>query len=279
MKGILLIIFVILFTETKSQIVFEFDHDSASTFAGGTPALDDQLMIVNFEISGYQYVKINRHGKKICVYDMSHALLKTIDFSVFPQANTANGAYLLYFSEQLFNLDSKKEFMYTTWQGTVSPYIYTGIYNEDGILLFSDTGSVPIFGSVPLQQYPIYNTTSGTKMILSYKNGHAKVFSLTGTLTTAIGTFNAQLVNSMISNPHPNPTNDATTIEYKIPEGVNQEEIVFYNLQGTEIKRFKVDKTFNSLLISTTDIPAGTYYYQLQTSGNTSAGKKMVVVK
>ncbi|HXB41101.1 MAG TPA: T9SS type A sorting domain-containing protein [Bacteroidia bacterium] len=88
-----------------------------------------------------------------------------------------------------------------------------------------------------------------------------------------------QRYGNFFSNPHPNPANDATTIEYKISDGVNQGEIIFYDLQGTEIKRFKVDKTFSSLLISTTDIPAGTYYYQLQTSGNTSAGKKMVVIK
>ncbi len=82
-----------------------------------------------------------------------------------------------------------------------------------------------------------------------------------------------------IANPHPNPTNNTTNVDYKLPDGVHQGEIVFYDLQGTEVKRFKVDKTFNSLLISTTDIPEGTYYYQLQTTGNTSAGKKMVVVK
>jgi hypothetical protein len=50
-------------------------------------------------------------------------------------------------------------------------------------------------------------------------------------------------------------------------------------MQGKEIKRFKVDKTFDHLLISTSDIPAGTYFFQLQTSNQNSAGKKMVVIK
>ncbi|MBI5219458.1 MAG: T9SS type A sorting domain-containing protein [Bacteroidia bacterium] len=64
-----------------------------------------------------------------------------------------------------------------------------------------------------------------------------------------------------------------------LPNGINQGEIVFYDIQGKEIKRFKVDKTFNSLLISTADIPAGTYFYQLQTDAQNSGGKKMVVIK
>jgi hypothetical protein len=63
------------------------------------------------------------------------------------------------------------------------------------------------------------------------------------------------------------------------PQGTTQGELVFYNVQGIEVKRFKVDNTFSSLLISTTDIAAGTYYYQMQINGDASATKKMVVVK
>ncbi|HEX7413468.1 MAG TPA: T9SS type A sorting domain-containing protein, partial [Bacteroidia bacterium] len=158
----------------------------------------------------------------------------------------------------------------------------TGIYNEDGILLFSDTGAAQIMPNEPLQQYPIYNTTSnGTIMILSYRNWQAKVFSLAGTLTTAIDRANAQLVSNgaSVANPRPNPTNNTTTIEYTLPQGTNQAELVFYSIQGIEVKRFKVDNTFSSLLISTADIAAGTYYYNLQVGGNASGSKKMVVVK
>ncbi|MBC8046684.1 MAG: T9SS type A sorting domain-containing protein [Fimbriimonadaceae bacterium] len=82
-----------------------------------------------------------------------------------------------------------------------------------------------------------------------------------------------------LSSPYPNPSVNTTRIEYKLPEGIYSGEIVFYDLQGKEIKRFKVDSTFDSLSISTSEIPAGTYYYQLQTSTENSEGKKMVVIK
>ncbi len=72
---------------------------------------------------------------------------------------------------------------------------------------------------------------------------------------------------SGISNAYPNPNNGSTKIDYILPNGVNEGEVVFYNLMGNEVKRFKVDRTFNTLLISTKDIAAGTYYYQLQTEG------------
>jgi len=283
MKKLLFIALIALCIDAKAQITLEHVYDSASTYLSGTPAVEGQLMIINFEISGERYVKINRWGKVINIYDMSHSLVKTISLASLPLwGSSPNGTIgsILYLSEQLFDTDSKIEFLYTI----DSPY--TGIYNEDGTLLFSDTGSVPIRMNIPEQQYPIYNTSVGTKMILSYNNNNsgmpmpAKVFSLPGILSTDIAKANSVLVaQSSISNPYPNPAVNTTQIDYVLPKGINQGEIVFYNLQGKEVKRFKVDNTFNSLLISTSNLAAGTYYYQLQTSGQNSAGKKMVVIK
>jgi hypothetical protein len=148
-------------------------------------------------------------------------------------------------------------------------------------VLFADTGDFPaIRENIPLQQYPVYNTAYGTKMLLSNINGDAHVFSLPGTLSTDIAAVYNNLVPKIgLSDPYPNPANNATRIDYELPQGVNQGELVFYDLQGKEVKRFKVDNTFSNLLISTSDISAGTYYYQLQTTVQNSAGRKMVVIK
>lgn len=118
-------------------------------------------------------------------------------------------------------------------------------------------------------------------MILSYGNGQAKVFALGGTLSNSIASANQNLLNqnALLANAYPNPTSNSTTVAYQLPANVNEGEIVFYDLQGNEIKRFRVDRSFTSLLISTSDIAAGTYYYQLQTSNNASAGKQLVVIK
>ncbi len=272
MKKIILIALIAFVTNAKAQITFEFALDSASALTSTV----DELMIVNFELLGDEYVKINRHGQSISIYNMNHTLVKTISFAGIP-ANTGglNAPAFLYFSQTLFNTDNKIEFMYAI---NSSPNNYTGIYNEDGTLLFSDTGVAAVYQTIPMQQYCIYNTTAGTKMILSYSNGQAKVFDLGGTLTTAVDRVNPH-ANTGLGNAYPNPTANTTTIPYTLPQGTTQGELVFYNTQGTEVKRFKVDNTFNSLLVTTTDIPAGTYYYHLQTDGNASASKKMVVVK
>jgi hypothetical protein len=273
MKKILLIALIAFITNTKAQITFEFALDSASALT----STEDELMIINFELLGDEYVRINRHGQNISIYNMNHALVKTISYASFPVGMGSNNCIFLYFSQLLFNTDNKIEFMYGS-QSANNPHNYTGIYNEDGTLLFSDTAWAAVYPTYPMQEYPIYNTSAGTKMILSYTNGQAKIFDLGGTLTTAIDRVNTH-TNTGLGNAYPNPTTNSTTIPYTLPNGSNQGEVVFYNTQGVEVKRFKVDNTFNSLLISTSDILAGTYYYQLQINGSASATKKMVVIK
>jgi hypothetical protein len=276
MKNILIIVLIVFGINAKAQITLEDTYDSASAYY--SPA--NQLMMINFAISGEQYVNINREGKTIEIYNLNHSLVKSISFAGFPQ-DVSNQAKFLYISENLFSTDSKIAFIYI--YGAVSGFYSTQIYNEDGTILFHADSAGPLVNvTVIQQQYPIFNTSNGTKMIISYAStGQAKIFSLPGTLTSDIEETNKKLMamQSSVSNAYPNPNTGSAQIDYTLPQGVNEGEIVFYNLQGMEVKRFKVDRTFNTLLISTKDIAAGTYYYQLQTAGESSGGRKMVVIK
>jgi hypothetical protein len=79
---------------------------------------------------------------------------------------------------------------------------------------------------------------------------------------------------------YPNPASDLTTIEYHIVNGsVTDAQLVLYNLVGQEIRRYRLDDASNSTIMSVADLPSGTYYYQLQTAGNNSPGRKLVVIK
>jgi sugar lactone lactonase YvrE len=80
-------------------------------------------------------------------------------------------------------------------------------------------------------------------------------------------------------NMYPNPAKNETTVAYDLPQGVTTADLVFYNITGQEVKRFKVSNAFKDILISTADLEAGTYYYQLQAAGANSAGKKMIIIK
>lgn len=277
MKKLVLIAFILLGINLKSQIVFEHTYDSAATynFCSGNSS---QLIKVNFEALGEHYVKINRCGKYMKLYRLDHSYVKTISLSSLPTdgGNVIGG--ILYLSQHLFNTDSKIEFMYVLTSSTFS----TIIYDENQNVLFSEPGAPLVIPNYHMQQYPIYNTSAGTKMILSYTNGQAKVFGLGGTLTTAIQKNNSDLneYNSLsTSQPLPNPSFYETKIEYTLPEGTKEADMVLFDLQGKEIKRYKVDKEFNSILISTSDISAGTYFYQLQSLNQKSGTKKMIIIQ
>ena len=119
-------------------------------------------------------------------------------------------------------------------------------------------------------------------MILSYHNGHAKVFSLPGTLSTAIAEANGQLIqmqSGQLSNLYPNPSNGTVTLQYQLPKGEPEGELVLYNMQCAEVKRYKVDNTFKDILLDNTQLAAGTYFYQLQTKNGSVGTKKMVIIK
>jgi hypothetical protein len=280
MKKILFITLLAFGMSAKAQITLEHTFDSAST-NGGSGFVASQLVYVKLAVSGEKYLNINKTGKYISVYNLNHSLMKNISYASFPQA--CNGiATFLYFSENLFDNDNLMEFMYI-W-GDCPGTSHTRIYKEDGTCIFSADSMAPIVDiNVQQLQYPIFNTSLGTKMILSQQyNGTAKLYSLTGTLTSGIDEANNNLIamqTGKVSNAYPNPNNGSTKIDYILPDGFNEGEIVFYNLMGNEVKRFKVDRTFNTLLVSTKDIAAGTYYYQLQTSAGSSGGEKMVVIK
>ena len=211
---------------------------------------------------------------------MNHALLKTISLANLPLNGGGKIGDILYLSEQLFDTDSGLEFMYPIQ--LLGANFYTGIYNEDGSLIFSDSCAPVIKVNTPQQQYPIYNTLQGTIMIFSCPNFQAKVYRLPGTLSAGIEQANGQLMqmqNGQFSNLYPNPSNGSVTLQYELPKGEKDGELILYNMQGAEVKRYKVDNTFKDILLDNTQLPAGTYFYQLQTSKGSVGTKKMVVVK
>lgn len=89
----------------------------------------------------------------------------------------------------------------------------------------------------------------------------------------------SEMENEIGISLFPNPMTNEATVKFDLPMGINNGAIVFYNLQGNVIKRFTIDRTFTKLLISTTDIASGMYYYQLQTTSQNSVCKKLIVIK
>lgn len=276
----MLLIFTI---NAKAQVTLEHTYDSAGYYGYG--GIWQQLYVVKLEVDGDKFVFVDKANKAVKFYNLNHTLWKTVSFAAATDFNPSQYFQnIAYISQHLFDTDDEIEFLYVDYTNGSSSAAITEIINEDGSILFTANNQAPFLNaSVPQAQVPIYNTSNGTKMILSggvSTDGNAYVYGLAGTLMAGIKGFtNNEQDNFKMALAYPNLASTSTKIAYKLPNGVNTGQIVFYDTQGKEVKRFTVDNTFSSIEISTEDLQSGIYYYNLQTAQGNSGAKKLVTVK
>jgi len=269
-KLLLLIQITIIPLLTFSQITVEATYDTAASY----------LYIVDLENSGQKYLKIKEfeNDRELIFYNIDHTIWKTISLNDFPvqlsfTGDTLWGFDILYVSENLFNLDNNLEFMYCVNNGSEW---FTGIYDEFGNVLLGVNDALPNCKlNSPQVQKPIYNTSEGTKMILSFLNGQAKVYSLEGVLTIENSTI--ETTNQL--NIFPNPTKGVTTIQYNLPMNAKQGEIQVVDMKGSIIKSYNITNEDNYLKINNEDFIEGLYNYSLTIDKKVIQTRKILIKK
>ena len=276
-----LIFFCLLFQNIlHAQLTLE------QTYTGGASAYPNvgqvRTFMVNLEVDGYKYVKVNLSNATLTFYNLNHSVFKSFSFSsaADQNANTTNTTGILYISQHLIDLDDQIEFMFVDYVSMGIGLGYqnvTQIINELNEVEITIMDAAPLVSvNVPQQQVPIYNTPQGTKLILSKQNGDALIYSLGGTLTTQIQELDPSF--DLLSNAFPNPTQQFVTIPYQLPQGESSASIHLYNQQGQLIETYTVDATFSELIIETSNLKSGTYYYELQTQSGQAQRRKLIKI-
>ena len=246
-------------------------------------------VIKYFNHTSPKWMTRSPNSDTIVLYNLNHSFFRQI--LVAPQPP----GYNIYFlSDDLFDTDSTN-FEYLIAKNN-PPNQFVKIYREDGTLLFS-RDSAWIVNTALMTNSEYYSiaqpTDSGTKLMLLIYNPHfsrTEIYSLPGTIPCSMICNGVPWFvngveppgNSSDNNlrlPFPNPTQGQTHIPYTLPDGEASGEIIFYDMAGAEVKRYKVDKTFSDLILSTADLSTGSYYYQLVTQHSKSEGKKLIVIK
>lgn len=275
---------VLITSLIKAQITLEATYDTASA----------NLYMITLEVDGDKYVKVERLSpangpdyRAIILYNLDHSVWKTIDCSPFPKFDSCGGSLnygrynfeVLYITQHLFDSDNGIEFMFNI-NGCGTNDNYTAIYNEDGSTIFTQYGAAPaVHLNIPIVFKPIYNTVNGTKMILSFPaTNQAKVYSLPGTLTTSNMLLSGNSNGNESFSAYPNPSSDQITINYRLPIGTQNGEIVISDLSGKEIKRCSVDNSFNNLVLPTNEFSNGIYLYSFKANGKLLETKKIIIV-
>ncbi len=80
-----------------------------------------------------------------------------------------------------------------------------------------------------------------------------------------------------VSNIYPNPASEKAWIDYSVSPMVRDAKISIYNILGSAVAEFSLDKNDTKLGISTRDMASGVYFYQLVVDGKKVATKKLLV--
>ena len=269
MKKIITALALMLTINSYAQLTLEHKY---------TLSANSNLSLTNLTTGGYKYYVTDVANNQVVLYNTNHSVYKTISsLPTPPTSYTLIGIGQL--SDQLFNTDALIEFS-VQFQGPSFSYQY-GIYNETGSCIFNNYSS--------FNQGNIYNIGGSFKYVIQSGNYDTTlVYALPGTLPCdACGGLQSGIAQQtggaekigLTSQPMPNPSDGNAVIKYTLPNGTNKGEIVIYNMQGTQVKAYMIDRTFDTLVLSNTDLATGTYFYQLKTNNGFSDTKKMLIIK
>lgn len=231
---------------------------------------------INLPVSGYKYYVMDAANSQCRLYNNDHSLWKTINLSI-----PAN--YYLYdiqyVTENLFNTDNTIELLYVsyTYNTALAYYTYdTRIANENGTVLLSVPGGGYSY---------VYPAQTGSKLFMWVYNYavspsivNTMIYSIPGQTATRINDYPVEEKVSL-QKAFPNPATNAVTIPYSLPPNVKQAELKLYNVSGTLVKSFSIDHTFETIVVQTSDLPAGMYLYRIESVGYKSETYKLSVSK
>ncbi len=80
-----------------------------------------------------------------------------------------------------------------------------------------------------------------------------------------------------VSNIYPNPASEKAWLDYAVSPMVRDAKISIYNILGSTVSEFSLDKNETKLGISTRDMTSGVYFYQLIVDGKKVATKKLLI--
>lgn len=79
-----------------------------------------------------------------------------------------------------------------------------------------------------------------------------------------------------LTNAYPNPADGLTSLAYNM-SSAKDAKIILYNVLGSAVKEIKLTDKQSTLILSTSDLKSGVYFYSLIADGKSVASRKLVV--
>lgn len=271
MKKLFFFVFALVCTShAKSQITLEQAYPA-------TAAGNRAFSLINLGKAGFKYFDVNYQTRELKLYNLNHSVFLSHTIS-----SPATSIGIAYVASDLFDCDSSNIELAINNVVIVgnTNYRYFEIVRTNGTVLFHRDSSLVVNSAVNVSSNFVVNTPAGVKMLLSTTTATPsyEVYSLCGTIPLSVKKIDTFDDNALQLSP--NPSSHQTRVEYTLPQGTTEGEVIITDVTGKTIQVFKVDVNFNHILLSNADLPSGTYYYQLHTKeAGTINTKKALVIK
>ena len=75
----------------------------------------------------------------------------------------------------------------------------------------------------------------------------------------------------------PNPATGITTIEYELPDDINNASLIIYDARGVAVKRFAIPAGIGAIDYDASELAGGVYIYAIEANGQNLARQKMII--
>lgn len=228
----------------------------------------------------YKLFTIDMELNKCRIYNTDYSLYQTIDL------NIPSGMYLYdirFVTENLFDLDEGIELLYVYYEYVVtdattgSGYYdyYTKVINADGSEILSVDGG--------LYSY-MYRINANDYRLFIYAYDYSSwpydmstsIFELPG-YPYLLKNAEVSSKSASIGDAYPNPASNFVTVDYALPYGVSEANLMIYDMGGVLMKSYRVDKYFNALQLNAGTLLPGSYLYNIEADGIKSESKQLII--
>ncbi len=272
MKNTILIIAALFICPgAKAQLTLEHTFSPVSIYASG--------QVILFSSNGEKILMCDTGTNQVKLYNTDYSLWKTINLSHYAGYRFDNVSAI---SDNLFNSDNLVELVavyYNPSAGSYPTYFKSEVINENSVVVQDLGNAISAQVHVINGNYKLFTETYYAQA----SAGKYDIYTLPGSLPCgqcgSLGTQRSGEENrEALSPPAPNPNSGGAVINYQLPVGVEQGTITIYNANGQSVKTYQVGNNFQSIDVSSANLPSGVYYYNLTGAGITPMGNKMVVI-
>lgn len=134
-----------------------------------------------------------------------------------------------------------------------------------------------LYKTVFIQEREIHDLTRRLEN-LEMKYEKTKKLKSSNTSLNISDTETEQSIKNQLMQNIPNPFTEDTEIKFLINESVLSARIIIHDLQGAEIKQYKInERGYSGIIIYANELKPGMYMYTLITDGNFIDSKRMVL--